>query len=826
MFHMSHVSSCLRYDGEALRRPRRGAPLAASVLFGLALSLCAGADPAPITLTNYADGTAIRYPVPLLRGTLLDSALTEVTVVNTSVPEPGEGVRGQAYKGRFVALSELIPGENRLVINAGDASLPVTLHYKPHTSPWVVRLFYLVGSDGKTDYQTPLSDDTQDWQGKLATAGRLMQTFTAERLYDLGYGRKTFNLETGENGNVIVHLLRAPQEREHYYGKSGLDMWNLSNRLVGNQYPLPRSKNLVVCSFTWFDPETRKTHCHAALGGGDLAYFGGANLFAWPDSIADAHRAFSDATRVDTARFFSDSVGRHTFWAIASTTIGACLHELGHTFDLPHTRYPHDIMTRGIDRLNRAFTLVEPPHAGRKTTYDFRIDEIAEWSAPSADALVTTLPFQADLAENRPANCTTLRLDTGTRSVRISSPNGIRFVGVHAKGDCLYHAPIAPGTPGPTTVELPISEMAEKAKTDKVRIRAVDEAGHSSWIGMDELLRGPFVSGWRLSEVSTEWRKTDSFPEVDDAKLAEVVAGAADGAVTGPGNRVNLLDHFSPEQQTNRAAYLVKEIQCDAVRSVKILTGSDDALRLWLNGKLVQQVLALRAVRVDSESVDVELARGRNTLVAEVCQGTGGWELVLRLETLDGKPVAVADDGQLDVMVSSPEEIRQELCGPWLRSWRFAPDVYPWPTHGAFRDVSDEELATIETTAKSAKPIESDLPMVDFLPRFSGHKTNNVVAYALRVIHCDEETPIRILTGSDDALRMWLNGKLVKEVLALRGVQADSDSTDVMFQPGENRLLVEVSQVGGGWGLIMRLATPDGDDLVLGDDDRLTRHRK
>lgn len=36
------------------------------------------------------------------------------------------------------------------------------------------------------------------------------------------------------------------------------------------------------------------------------------------------------------------------------------------------TRDPFDIMTRGFDHLNRFFTLVEPPHAGRPTPMPFR----------------------------------------------------------------------------------------------------------------------------------------------------------------------------------------------------------------------------------------------------------------------------------------------------------------------------------------------------------------------------------------------------------------------------------------------------------------------
>ena len=38
----------------------------------------------PIRVTNYRQGEAIRFPVPLICGTLADAKITSVTVVNSS----------------------------------------------------------------------------------------------------------------------------------------------------------------------------------------------------------------------------------------------------------------------------------------------------------------------------------------------------------------------------------------------------------------------------------------------------------------------------------------------------------------------------------------------------------------------------------------------------------------------------------------------------------------------------------------------------------------------------------------------------------------------
>ena len=44
---------------------------------------------------------------------------------------------------------------------------------------------------------------------------------------------------------------------------------------------------------------------------------------------------------------------RGYYWANYATTLGAAMHELGHTFNLPHT--PSGIMGRGFDDMNIFF---------------------------------------------------------------------------------------------------------------------------------------------------------------------------------------------------------------------------------------------------------------------------------------------------------------------------------------------------------------------------------------------------------------------------------------------------------------------------------------
>lgn len=96
-----------------------------------------------------------------------------------------------------------------------------------------------------------------------------------------------------------------------------------------------------------------RTQGHAALGGGGLALFGSACLHTWPTCMAQVLPRFLDTTIIDTEQLMDDSNYRGTHGGCLATTLGSVLHELGHTFDLGHTR--EGIMGRGFDYVDRVF---------------------------------------------------------------------------------------------------------------------------------------------------------------------------------------------------------------------------------------------------------------------------------------------------------------------------------------------------------------------------------------------------------------------------------------------------------------------------------------
>jgi HEAT repeat protein len=72
---------------------------------------------------------------------------------------------------------------------------------------------------------------------------------------------------------------------------------------------------------------------------------------------------------------------------------------------------------------------------------------------------------------------------------------------------------------------------------------------------------------------------------------------------------------------------------------------------------------------------------------------------------------------------------------------------------------------------------------------------------------------VQLELGSDDGIKVWLNGKLVHANDAERGLAPRQDQLKVALEAGANVLLVKVTNQGGGWAFCCRFRKPDGSAL-------------
>ena len=85
---------------------------------------------------------------------------------------------------------------------------------------------------------------------------------------------------------------------------------------------------------------------------------------------------------------------------------------------------------------------------------------------------------------------------------------------------------------------------------------------------------------------------------------------------------------------------------------------------------------------------------------------------------------------------------------------------------------------------------------------------NNHSSYALITLVSEaDQNDVKMKTGSDDSIKVWLNGTVVFTNAINRGLAYEyEDEFTVNLKKGENLLLVKVSNGGGGWGMRVGIA--------------------
>jgi CubicO group peptidase (beta-lactamase class C family) len=101
------------------------------------------------------------------------------------------------------------------------------------------------------------------------------------------------------------------------------------------------------------------------------------------------------------------------------------------------------------------------------------------------------------------------------------------------------------------------------------------------------------------------------------------------------------------------------------------------------------------------------------------------------------------------------------------------------------------------------QPISFKDDVVD-LDSFYNRK-DYVYAYALAEIKAATSTNVLLAAGSDDGIKIWLNGKLVHDNWIPRGVNKDEDLVPLKLVKGSNQVLVKVQDIEGGWGFAARM---------------------
>jgi HEAT repeat protein len=184
------------------------------------------------------------------------------------------------------------------------------------------------------------------------------------------------------------------------------------------------------------------------------------------------------------------------------------------------------------------------------------------------------------------------------------------------------------------------TSKGRQLKEDLARIAAAD-VGDSMKQQALEILRNInkvkfYVTDWEVSGPYVQKGKNYAAlfdivfaPEIDggnNAKWQKMPAGTD----TAQPWFLDLLKALDGGEQ--RVAYLRTSLEWPAEQRVTLRIGSDDGVKLWINGRLVHANNVARGFTPDQDSATATLKKGENILLMKITQNSMPWGASLRIE--------------------------------------------------------------------------------------------------------------------------------------------------------------------------------------------------
>ena len=281
------------------------------------------------------------------------------------------------------------------------------------------------------------------------------------------------------------------------------------------------------------------------------------------------------------------------------------------------------------------------------------------------------------------------------------------------------------------------------------------------------------------------------------------------------GNNVNdtVTDIGLGEGDVNdHSSYALITLESDSDQDgVDMKVGSDDSVKVWLNGEEVHNNAVNRGAGDFQDTFQVDIKKGDNLLLVKVSERGGGWSMFVGVDADVNAVFKPATPG-----------VAGKITGPWL--WMIAATE---ANQGGANSTDIDSLAeasggavTEEMVAMhgaSAGDAVGDLEWtIGEISETGGNNVNDLVneiglgegdvndhsVYGIVILNAEEDqSGVPAKVGSDDSVKVWLNGEVVHTNAVNRGAGDFQDDFKVNLVAGPNILMVKVSERGGGWSL-------------------------
>jgi len=271
--------------------------------------------------------------------------------------------------------------------------------------------------------------------------------------------------------------------------------------------------------------------------------------------------------------------------------------------------------------------------------------------------------------------------------------------------------------------------------------------------------------------------------------------------------------HFST-RPTQSAVYAHVYVHSPQQRPVRLRVGSDDGIKVWLNGVEVMShdvyVVWPDGWAPDRYEETVQLQSGWNSLLCKISQEGAAYRFSVTLRNLDGTLLP-----DLTFRLNNPD-IHPPEAG-FIRSWLVNGFFHDNPTR-FWSYLTTNFLETDEaginpepgmvTGGKTWTIYDSGAPYVDLDAFYE--RMDFGASHAFARIYSPVEIACQLWLGYDDGARVWLNGKEILYDNRFGGYSADTEKLNVTLRAGVNRLLVKISEWQGEHGFSARFCHADG----------------
>jgi hypothetical protein len=156
--------------------------------------------------------------------------------------------------------------------------------------------------------------------------------------------------------------------------------------------------------------------------------------------------------------------------------------------------------------------------------------------------------------------------------------------------------------------------------------------------------------------------------------------------------------------------------------------------------------------------------------------------------------------------------------------------VREWLVIGPFADPDRKGHATAFPPEGEAVDLAKDYKGVGSLLRWRPHTSSTdyvdlaalfkiqdpAVGYAVCWVRSDRVRAAQLSLGSNDGIKVWVNGKQVADRPVSRSAAPGQDHAACELAAGWNELRVKVDNTGGPWGFYLELQEPDGKSPLSG----------